>query len=41
MSAILSSRDVTKLFGGLIAVKSFDVEIPERSISSIIGPNGA
>ncbi|OGO73124.1 MAG: ABC transporter ATP-binding protein [Chloroflexi bacterium RBG_19FT_COMBO_56_12] len=41
MSAILSSRSVTKRFGGLVAVNSFDVDIPDQSISSIIGPNGA
>jgi branched-chain amino acid transport system ATP-binding protein len=41
MSAILSSVQVTKRFGGLVAVNSLDVEIREQSISSIIGPNGA
>jgi len=39
--AILTARQVTKRFGGLVAVNSFDVEIEEQSIHSIIGPNGA
>lgn len=41
MGIILSSRKVTKRFGGLVAVSRFDVDIAERSIHSIIGPNGA
>jgi branched-chain amino acid transport system ATP-binding protein len=39
--AILTAHEVTKRFGGLMAVSSFDVEIEENSIHSIIGPNGA
>jgi branched-chain amino acid transport system ATP-binding protein len=39
--AILKANDVTKRFGGLVAVNKFDFEIPEGSIVSIIGPNGA
>ena len=38
---ILSTKKVTKRFGGLIAVGDLDVEIKEHSIHSIIGPNGA
>ncbi|HLX35914.1 MAG TPA: ABC transporter ATP-binding protein [Candidatus Limnocylindrales bacterium] len=38
---ILDARAVTKAFGGLIAVRSVDLEIPRGSIISIIGPNGA
>lgn len=41
MGAILTTREVTKRFGGLVAVNSFDVDIEEYSISSVIGPNGA
>ena len=37
----LTARQVTKRFGGLIAVDELDVEIKESSIHSIIGPNGA
>jgi len=39
--AILETNDVTKRFGGLVAVNSFDFSVPEESIVSIIGPNGA
>jgi branched-chain amino acid transport system ATP-binding protein len=39
--AILSTRKVTKRFGGLIAVGDLDLDINEHSIHSIIGPNGA
>lgn len=38
---ILIARNVTKQFGGLVAVNHLSVEIPEQSIYSIIGPNGA
>ncbi len=41
MSIILSTRNVTKRFGGLVAVDSFEIEVKENSISSVIGPNGA
>jgi len=39
--ALLSAADVTKAFGGLVAVERVSFEIPARSIVSIIGPNGA
>jgi branched-chain amino acid transport system ATP-binding protein len=39
--AILFSQQVTKRFGGLVAVGDLDIEIKEHSIHSIIGPNGA
>ena len=39
--AILTAKQVTKRFGGVIAVSEFDMEIREYSISSLIGPNGA
>ena len=38
---LLSTRSVTKRFGGLVAVDHLTVEIREQSIHSIIGPNGA
>jgi branched-chain amino acid transport system ATP-binding protein len=38
---LLRARDVTKRFGGLVAVDDVDFEIPRRSIVSLIGPNGA
>lgn len=39
--AILSTKKVTKRFGGLVAVGDLDIDIREKSIHSIIGPNGA
>ncbi len=41
MSAILSTHKVTKRFGGLVAVNSFEIDVKKQSISSVIGPNGA
>ena len=38
---ILHARKVTKAFGGLVAVKEVDLEIPRGAIVSLIGPNGA
>ncbi|HET9681626.1 MAG TPA: ABC transporter ATP-binding protein [Candidatus Limnocylindrales bacterium] len=38
---ILSAKRVTKAFGGLVAVREVDLEIPKGAIISIIGPNGA
>jgi branched-chain amino acid transport system ATP-binding protein len=38
---ILSARKVTKAFGGLVAVRDVDLEIPRGTIVSLIGPNGA
>ncbi len=39
--AILTARNVTKQFGGLLAVSKFDLDIGEQMIASLIGPNGA
>jgi branched-chain amino acid transport system ATP-binding protein len=39
--AILETRNVTKVFGGLVAVNDISFAIPRRAIVSIIGPNGA
>jgi branched-chain amino acid transport system ATP-binding protein len=38
---IYTARNITKAFGGLVAVDDVSFEIPEGSIVSIIGPNGA
>ncbi|MBP7527668.1 MAG: branched-chain amino acid ABC transporter ATP-binding protein/permease [Syntrophorhabdaceae bacterium] len=40
-SAILSARDATMRFGGLVAVDGVSVDFPEGAVESIIGPNGA
>ncbi|MGN6030760.1 MAG: ABC transporter ATP-binding protein [Thermomicrobiales bacterium] len=38
---VLEARNVTMRFGGLVAVDSVSMAIPQGSISSVIGPNGA
>jgi branched-chain amino acid transport system ATP-binding protein len=38
---LLDAHGITKRFGGLVAVRTVDFEIPEGSIVSLIGPNGA
>jgi branched-chain amino acid transport system ATP-binding protein len=38
---ILEAVEITKTFGGLVAVNDVSFNIPRRSIVSIIGPNGA
>jgi branched-chain amino acid transport system ATP-binding protein len=38
---ILAVKDVSKTFGGLVAVNDVSFSIPRRGIVSIIGPNGA
>ena len=41
MATILKATNVTKRFGGLVAVDQFDLDVEERMIASLIGPNGA
>jgi branched-chain amino acid transport system ATP-binding protein len=41
MTEVLNAKNVTKRFGGLVAVHDIDFSIPEGSIVSLIGPNGA
>jgi len=38
---LLTATQVTKRFGGLVAVNDVSFSVPARSIVSIIGPNGA
>ncbi len=38
---ILTSRSLTKRFGGLVALNQLNLDVQEQSIHSIIGPNGA
>jgi branched-chain amino acid transport system ATP-binding protein len=38
---VLEANDVTKEFGGLVAVKDVDLVIEEGQIRGLIGPNGA
>ena len=39
--ALLTSRSLTKRFGGLVALSQLDLDVEPNSIHSIIGPNGA
>ena len=39
--AVMRADEVTKEFGGLVAVDAVSLDIPEHSIVSLIGPNGA
>ena len=41
MSALLAVRGVTKSFGGIRALDECSFEIPEGSVSALIGPNGS
>ncbi len=41
MAPILEATQITKRFGGLLAVNQVDFAIEEQSIASLIGPNGA
>lgn len=38
---VLQIRGLTKLFGGLKAVKGFDLVVPRGELAALIGPNGA
>ena len=38
---LLEAKDISKNFGGIVAVQKVDFVIPRRSIISLIGPNGA
>jgi branched-chain amino acid transport system ATP-binding protein len=39
--AILTTKRLTKKFGGLVAIDNLDLKVKENSIHSVIGPNGA
>jgi branched-chain amino acid transport system ATP-binding protein len=38
---VLEIRELTKFFGGLCAVKNFDLSLPQGALWGLIGPNGA
>jgi len=40
-AALLEARNISKVFGGLVAVDNVDFTVPQRAIVSLIGPNGA
>jgi branched-chain amino acid transport system ATP-binding protein len=39
--AIITTKNLTKQFGGLVAIDNLSIEVRENSIHSVIGPNGA
>lgn len=41
MSILLETKNLTKRFGGLEAVKDVNIQVKEREIHALIGPNGA
>jgi branched-chain amino acid transport system ATP-binding protein len=38
---LLEASNVSKIFGGLVAVNDISFQVPQRAIVSLIGPNGA
>ena len=41
MSALIEIKGVSKAFGGVIANKAIDLDVPEGRITGLIGPNGS
>lgn len=41
MTAILETEDLTRTFGGMVAVDELSIGVEEGSITGLIGPNGA
>ena len=39
--SLLSTRDLSRHFGGLKAVENVDFELPAGQTAALIGPNGA
>jgi branched-chain amino acid transport system ATP-binding protein len=39
--AVITITNLTKQFGGLVAIEGLNIEVKELSIHSVIGPNGA
>ena len=38
---VLAPRDLDRSFGGIHAVRSMDLPVPDRTLHALIGPNGA
>ena len=41
MAKVIETRGISKRFGGITAVNSFDFHVEEKEIVGLIGPNGA
>ena len=41
MTVVLNIKELTKYFGGLAAVKDFEITMEEGELVGLIGPNGA
>lgn len=41
MIPVLETRGLTKAFGGLLAVRDFDITLQQGDLTGLIGPNGA
>jgi branched-chain amino acid transport system ATP-binding protein len=41
LATIIQLQNITKKFGGLVAVNSLTMEVAEKSIHALIGPNGS
>ncbi|MFN3621815.1 MAG: ATP-binding cassette domain-containing protein, partial [Nitrososphaerales archaeon] len=41
MTQILTTDNLTKSFGGLLAVNNVSIKVDEGSITGLIGPNGS
>lgn len=41
MTPLLETRQLTKTFGGLVAVKDFSITLNQGDLTGLIGPNGA
>jgi branched-chain amino acid transport system ATP-binding protein len=39
--AVLSAREITVRFGGLVALDNVDIEVPPGTLVGLVGPNGA
>ncbi|MBW2169995.1 MAG: ABC transporter ATP-binding protein, partial [Deltaproteobacteria bacterium] len=41
MATIFNANDIYQYFGGIKALDGFSIELDEKTITAIIGPNGA
>ncbi len=41
MTALIEARDLTKRFGGIVAVSKLDLAVEQGELVGLIGPNGS